>query len=64
MVFDVLLRGSTGQVVSRPDVVDIPVMVQRQVPLVLTVQVDHRASPAADIDEVVHVPVVQVEQVS
>ena len=42
-----LLFGSTGQVVSRPDVVDIPIMVQRHVPLVLTAQADHRASPVA-----------------
>ena len=42
-----LLCGSTGQVVARPVVVDIPVMAERQVPLVLTVQADHRASPVA-----------------
>ena len=42
-----LLCGSTGQVVSRPDVVDIPVMAQRQVDWVLTVKADHRASPVA-----------------
>ena len=36
-----------GQLVARPDVVDIPVMAQRQVLLVLTVQADHGDSPIA-----------------
>ena len=51
-----------GQLVARPDVGDIPVMAQRQDPLVVTVQADHGDSQLQFIDKVVYVPVVQFQQ--